>query len=566
MEDKTLAVLNQKVMELYRAGKYARAALVAQKALQVAEQHFGPDHPAVASGLNNLAYIYNTQGDYANAEPLYNRFYKRWLAIKAEPLFKRSLAIWEKALGPDHPDVATSLNNLATLYYQQGDYAKAEPLFKRSLAILEKALGPDNPAVVTSLHTLARFYWDQSGDPDKIKSLRERAWAIEKKALGPDHPDVATILDTLVDVSYAKEMLGELSSPIAITLYKRALVIQEKVLGPDHLDVATRLDNLARLYIKNDRYYRTSHDAEPLFQRSLAIREKALGPDHPDVALSLNNLAVFYDDDAKLTPRSYANLAPIYKRLQAISEKVLGPDHLAVATSLDTLANFYCRAHDDDNEQYLYDDNGQYFDDLDKGYFPYYNKAEPLFKRALDIREKALGPNHLDVATSLDNLARFYKIKSENRINYATTDFNGPQGHYVEAETLYKRSLEIREKVLGPDHPDVAKSLETLGYHYASFSEDFANGSTENLAKAKALFERALKIRESAIAASHEKSAAMCWAIERVSITEALNQRMACQQGASPDGNAAGSLLPGRFDAQPARLEGRFCPAFVKSG
>jgi len=406
MEDKTLAVLNQKVMELYRAGKYARAALVAQKALQVAEQHFGPDHPAVASGLNNLAYIYNTQGDYANAEPLYNRFYKRWLAIKAEPLFKRSLAIWEKALGPDHPDVATSLNNLATLYYQQGDYAKAEPLFKRSLAILEKALGPDNPAVVTSLHTLARFYWDQSGDPDKIKSLRERAWAIEKKALGPDHPDVATILDTLVDVSYAKEMLGELSSPIAITLYKRALVIQEKVLGPDHLDVAT----------------------------------------------------------------------------------------------------------------------------------------------------------------SLDNLARFYKIKSENRINYATTDFNGPQGHYVEAETLYKRSLEIREKVLGPDHPDVAKSLETLGYHYASFSEDFANGSTENLAKAKALFERALKIRESAIAASHEKSAAMCWAIERVSITEALNQRMACQQGASPDGNAAGSLLPGRFDAQPARLEGRFCPAFVKSG
>jgi hypothetical protein len=56
----------------------------------------------------------------------------------AEPLFKRSLAIREKALGPDHPDVATSLDMLAILYKRQGRYADAEPLHKRSLAIGEK--------------------------------------------------------------------------------------------------------------------------------------------------------------------------------------------------------------------------------------------------------------------------------------------------------------------------------------------------------------------------------------------------------------------------------------------
>ena len=61
---------------------------------------------------------------------------------KAEPLFERALAIWETALGPEHPDVATSLNNLAMLYYDQGQYAKAEPLYQRALAIREKALGP----------------------------------------------------------------------------------------------------------------------------------------------------------------------------------------------------------------------------------------------------------------------------------------------------------------------------------------------------------------------------------------------------------------------------------------
>ena len=70
---------------------------------------------------------------------------------------KRSLAIQEKALGPNHPDVAMSLNNLAVLYGDQGRYADAEPLYKRSLAIKEKALGPDHPDVAESLNNLAEL-------------------------------------------------------------------------------------------------------------------------------------------------------------------------------------------------------------------------------------------------------------------------------------------------------------------------------------------------------------------------------------------------------------------------
>ncbi len=86
-----------------------------------------------------------TQGQYAEAEPLY----------------KRSLAIQEKALGPDHPDVATTLNNLAEIYRNQGRYAEAEPLHKRSLEISEKAFGPDHPDVATSLNNLAELYRNQ---------------------------------------------------------------------------------------------------------------------------------------------------------------------------------------------------------------------------------------------------------------------------------------------------------------------------------------------------------------------------------------------------------------------
>ena len=65
---------------------------------------------------------------------------------EAEPLYRRSLAIREKQLGPDHPDVATSLNNLADLYRSMGRYAEAEPLYRRSLAIREKrSSGPTTP-------------------------------------------------------------------------------------------------------------------------------------------------------------------------------------------------------------------------------------------------------------------------------------------------------------------------------------------------------------------------------------------------------------------------------------
>ena len=54
---------------------------------------------------------------------------------EAEPLYKRALEIRERVLGPDHPDTATSLNNLAILYDNQGRYEEAEPLYKRALEI-----------------------------------------------------------------------------------------------------------------------------------------------------------------------------------------------------------------------------------------------------------------------------------------------------------------------------------------------------------------------------------------------------------------------------------------------
>ena len=80
------------------------------------------DHPDVANDLNILAELYRAQGRYSEAELLY-----KW-----------TLRIVEKTLGPKHTNVVTSLNNVAELYRVQGRYVKAEPFYKRGLAIRKR--------------------------------------------------------------------------------------------------------------------------------------------------------------------------------------------------------------------------------------------------------------------------------------------------------------------------------------------------------------------------------------------------------------------------------------------
>jgi tetratricopeptide (TPR) repeat protein len=61
------------------------------------------------------------------------------------PLYQRALTIYEKALGPEHPETARTLENLAIFYNRQGKYEEALPLYQRSLVIREKVFGLDHP-------------------------------------------------------------------------------------------------------------------------------------------------------------------------------------------------------------------------------------------------------------------------------------------------------------------------------------------------------------------------------------------------------------------------------------
>ena len=91
---------------LYGQGKYREARPLSEEILQVRCRLLEDSDSRIATSLNNLASLYQHQGDYA----------------RAEPLFRQASESWKKAAGENHPEYATSLNNLASLYQDQADY------------------------------------------------------------------------------------------------------------------------------------------------------------------------------------------------------------------------------------------------------------------------------------------------------------------------------------------------------------------------------------------------------------------------------------------------------------
>ncbi|CAM9305418.1 unnamed protein product [Ectocarpus fasciculatus] len=410
-------------------GKYAEAEPLYRRSLAVDEKVCGPDHPQVAIDLTNLAGVLEAQGEYA----------------EAKSLFERSQAIREKVLGLEHPDVATTLNNRAGVCVEpgppsvchtvqlpggvvgcgfsvktvspkyiylsftvtfQGKYEEAEPLYVRSLVIFEKIYGPDHPVFALGLSNQAGLLESQ-GKYEEAEPLYVRSLAIREKSFGPDHPEVATVL-----INWAEFLRSQGRYEEAEPVYIRSLAIDEKVYGPDHPEVARGLDNWAGLLVAQGKY----EEAEPLHVRSLAIRECVYGPDHPVIAIGLNNLAGLLESQGK-----YEDAEPLFVRSLAISEKVYGPDHPDVAISLN-------------NRAALLSTQGKY------------DEAEPLYKRTQEIWEKSLGREHPNVATILNNRATLLQN----------------QGKYAEAGPLYRRSLAMREEALGTDHPDVAHLIYNL--------------------------------------------------------------------------------------------------------
>jgi tetratricopeptide (TPR) repeat protein len=111
-----------------------------------------------------------------------------------------------------------------------------------------------------------------------------------------------------------------------------------------------------------------------------------------------------------------------------------------------------------------------------------YQEAIPIAKRLLAAMKRLLGPEDPGTATSLNNLARLYE----------------KMGDYVRAEPLYQQALQIRKKVLGEEHPDTATSLDNLAGLYEAMGD---------YSRAEPLYQQALQIRKKVLEEEHPDTA-----------------------------------------------------------
>ena len=414
-------------------GNYHRQLAFFQKALAIREKILPPNHPDLATSYNNVGYAFGKLGDHQ----------------KQLEFYQKALDIREQALPPDHPDLALSYSNVGFAWGKLGDYQKKLEFCQKALVIREKVLPPDHPDLAISYNNIGSA-WGKLGNHQKQLDYLQKALVIWEKILPPDHPDLATGYN---NIGGAWGNLGDHHRQLEFL--QKAFAIQEKVLPPDHPDLATIYNNVGYAWGNLG-----DHQKQLDFlQKALAIQEKVLPPDHPDLATSYNNVGYAW---GKLG--NHQKQLDYLQKALVIWEKILPPDHPDLATGYS-------------NAGYVWGELGDH------------QKALEYGQKALAVREKTIPPDYLDLAASYNDVGSAWgklgdhqkelecyqkalaireKVLPPDRLDLATSYNNvgsawGDLGDHQKELEFFQKALAIREKVLPPDHPDLAVSYSHIG-------------------------------------------------------------------------------------------------------
>jgi len=222
-----------------------------------------------------------------------------------------------------------------------------------------------------------------------------------------DRLDRASALDTVIEAAYAR---GD--HPAAAEANGEQLRLRIDVHGTSHVDVAQSQQNLAVINQKMGGLDR----ALELYLSAMATREELLGSDAPEIGETAASLGVLYQMLGRLDEAEEH-----IRRALAIDRATYGADHPTVARTLNGLADLQQTRGDLVGARALYD--------------------EAL---AIYVEKEPNGLHHAMVLNGLGTLL-------------------AALGDRPAALRRYTEALQIREGVLGPDHPDLASSLANIG-------------------------------------------------------------------------------------------------------
>jgi eukaryotic-like serine/threonine-protein kinase len=247
----------------------------------------------------------------------------------------------------------------------------------------------------------------------QARPLFEEALALREANLPKDHNDIAESLNGL------GALFGQTGDPAsARPLFERALAIREAADPPNPLRLIGSLNNLGNAYVDLNR----QSEAEALYKRAIALADRMLAENkgqafHPEMLVALNNLASTFD-----AQKRYSESIPVLERFIELQRAAQGGKSPQLAVALFNLGNTRMTL------------------------FGPTDDARKLYEEALAILLEVNGPEHQDVAAARAALG-FYYLEV---------------GRLDEAEALQSQALEVRERVLLPNHPHVKSSRDAL--------------------------------------------------------------------------------------------------------
>lgn len=417
---------NRKVAALYRQGQPAEAIAVNNEILETQATILGKQHPDYATSLGNLATLYHSVGELRQAKQCLSEAAQTTRAI----------------LGDQHPRYAGSLNNLAMLHLALNEPGQATSLLSKAMDIRREVYGTQSQEYAQSLNNLGGIY-DSLGEYSAAEQHFENARQIRRRLLGPTHPDYLNSLNNLIDV-FEKTARYSLAEKVL----QECLTKRKTVLGENHPDYATSLTKLARLQERRCDFAQ----AESTLHQVVRIRE-SVAANTVDHASSLNDLAGHY-----MSTGDYTEAEKHFTHAKKIIHEQLGTAHPTYAVSIQNLALLHGQTEN-------------------------FAKAVELFDTALDVWERVPDERRgADHALCLCNLGSIYE----------------KTGDYDEALTLTNRAKQLLRGSFGEEHPLYAICLNNLAGLYKRL------GDTE---QALAYYEDAVNVMKETYSSDHPQYA-----------------------------------------------------------
>jgi len=329
-------------------------------------------------------------------------------------------------LGKYHVDTLSKMNELGSIFVDQGRFRAAEVMFVQSILGLMKApnthyRGTHYESILETLERLGELLQCQ-GLYVRAEELQKNILGSKQRTLGEDHLLTLTCMTNL-SITYKHEERWKEAEELDFQVLE-----QRKIqLGMLHEDTLASMGNLATTY-RNQNRWEEAERLETYVMNAFQSREQ--GEKNPDTLISMTNLASTYSGEERWLEAEALGI----KAVEGF-KKVQGDEHPDTLSSMSSLAKTY------DSEGKWLEAHGRLMEAEAR-----WMKAEALDVEVITRRAKVLGQKHTRTLATVAHLASTHRNRRK----------------WKEAERLGAGLIGVLTKTRGPEHPQTREEKMNL--------------------------------------------------------------------------------------------------------